>query len=108
MTTFYKFETQEQFQSIVGSPDPEATFNGIALSVIGLIPDGGSEPVLDDLDQPVTAVGGEMKPDGSEYEKGEPLMQPTFIEGWHVNAAAPVEGWEAMQVEVNSPMRVFG
>jgi hypothetical protein len=78
MTTFYRFESAEQFLGISGHTEMEFDLDGISVSVIGLIADG--------------EVDGE----------------PTYINGWHVNASKPVAGWEDMQVTVNSPLRVFG
>ena len=129
MTTFLKFENEGAFYQALSalglSPAAEIKGDGFALSVIGLIPDGGYEPVLNKQywlshntppedqkglpDDVVLASGGEQKPDGTVYKKGERLMQPTYIDGWHVNLLGELpEGWDAMTVEVNSPVRIFG
>ena len=105
---FYRFETKQQFMAAVGTTETEFTKDGVQFSVVGKIPDGGFEPVIDEAGQPVKAVGGEQKPDGTTYKKGEAVMQPTFKAGWHVNASGEVEGWDEMAVVPTQPVRVFG
>ena len=101
MTTFLKFNDESQFLTELAklklSPASEIAGEGFVLSVIGLIPDGGKTPVLDELGEPV------LDEDGLE------VLEPTYIDGWHVNLLGELpEGWGAMSVEVNSPVRIFG
>ena len=101
MTTFLKFDSEGQFLSELAklklSPASEIKGEGFVLSVIGLIPDGGKTPVLNDEGEPVLG------------EDGLELLEPTYISGWHVNLLGQLpEGWDAMAVEVNSPVRIFG
>lgn len=93
MTTFLKFNDESQFLTELAklklSPASEIKGDGFVLSVIGLIPDGGEETVTD--------------------AEGVETVQPTYIDGWHVNLLGQLpDGWDAMAVEVNSPVRVFG
>ena len=38
---------------------------------------------------------------------GLELFEPTALPGWHVNATAPVPGWEAQRVVPSTPRRLF-
>ena len=85
MTTFLKFPDEQAFRAacadIGATPAPEMRIGDCLLSVVGLIPDGVAE-------------------------EGE---EQAYIEGFHVNALGTLpEGWDAMVVEVKSPVRVFG
>jgi hypothetical protein len=44
---------------------------------------------------------------GTYDDEGNELTPPVALAGWHVNSPHRVEGWEAYQVEPNSPRRVF-
>lgn len=39
--------------------------------------------------------------------EGNVVTEPQAIPGWHINAPAEVEGWEAYQVFPETPMRVY-
>jgi hypothetical protein len=83
MTTFLKFPSEGDFNQALFelglTPASEVKGDGFVLSVVGLIPDGGTEE------------------------------EPTYIDGYHVNLLGEVpEGWDAMVVQVSSPVRVFG
>jgi hypothetical protein len=101
MTTFLKFNDEGHFLTELAklklSPASEIKGDGFALSVIGLIPDGGEAALIDEQGEAVLD------------EDGLQVMQPTYIDGWHVNLLGDLpSGWDAMVVQVNSPVRVFG
>jgi len=49
-------------------------------------------------------------PDGGEAlsDDDEPVMVPTYHEGYHVNAMEPVEAWAEYLVEPETPWMIFG
>ena len=79
MTKFYKFPDEATYQA--------NQQDAVPVVVLGRVPDGGEETV---------------------EVNGEEVTQPTYHEGFHVNAMKPVEGWEEFAVQPNSPWMIFG
>lgn len=76
---FFKFESKEQFESIVKTSDVEFSKDGLTFSVIGLSVD----TIIEE--------------------------QITYLDGWHVNAMGEIPAeWDDFEVFVNSPIRIFG
>lgn len=92
---FYRFDSKEQFQSVVGTSESEFTKDGVSFSVIGRI-HAGTESL-----QWVEVAA----PDGG-FNLAE-MMAPDYIDGWHVNASGPVAGWDEYLVTPAQPMRIF-
>lgn len=82
-TICLRFDSRDHFQSLIGSTpiEPEMEYQGIQLSVLGIIHD-------------VTEVNG------------EPVFTP--LPGWHVNALNTIpDAWQAFVVEPTQPIRRF-
>lgn len=93
MTLFLKFASKEEFNSACRdlniTVDSDAQIGQCTVSVIGLIPDGTYKTYTDDA--------------------GLEVVEPNFIDGWHVNAVGVLpNGWETYLVEVSTPTRIFG
>lgn len=79
MTKFYKFPDEATYQA--------NQQDAVPVVVLGRVPDGGEETI---------------------EVNGEEVTQPTYFDGFHVNALNPVEGWEDFAVQPNSPWMIFG
>lgn len=81
MTKFYKFPDDATYQA-----NQQDT---IPVVVLGYVPDGGEETVEVD---------------------GEPVVVPTYHEGYHVNAMSEVEAWWMFEVDPapTTPWMIFG
>lgn len=93
---FYKFDSEGHFKS-------QVVPQGVCISVVGLIPDGG----LEEDWQEVPAPDGGFTLTRMKDEAGRPAFRPTYKYGWHVNADRAVEGWEEMEINPTNPIRVF-
>lgn len=79
MTKFYRFPDDATYQAHKQDTIP--------VVVLGRVPDGGEETIEVD---------------------GEEVTQPTYFEGYHVNAMSEVEAWWMFEVEPESPWMIFG
>lgn len=52
---------------------------------------------------------GTISQGGEWDDEGNVVTAPTVLPGWHVNAPAPVEGWEAylLDPQPSTPFRVY-
>lgn len=82
MTKFYKFPDEATYQA--------NQQDAVPVVVLGYVPDGGEETV--------------------EVEGQEPTTQPTYHEGFHVNALDEVPQWWPFEVDPtpNTPWMIFG